>query len=341
MKKLLILAISLIMLVSLTACGSSSDDSASAEEPVVIHFASTVSTTHDWYISAQTFKDTVEKESNGSIEVVIDFGGVLGSDKEIVEGVAAGTVDMSIDSTVGIDAVVTELGFVNLPYLMTSYDEVDELFYDGWIGEKATELAEAKGIKVLGWTDCDFRWMTNSVRPIESVDDLAGMKLRVPESPMYLAFFKALGCTPTPIAFTDLPSALQQGVVDGQDNGPVLTYTANLYQFQKYMTKSNHSFAAAGVLFNPAKWDSMSAEQQTIVQDAADKYVTDVKTAVRASVISIEADMTEEGVTIIETTPELDASMRAAAEKVWQDEEVTQYYDQDAVAKILKDAGLN
>jgi tripartite ATP-independent transporter DctP family solute receptor len=339
MKKLLVIALSMIMVLSLAACGGDGENE--GNEAVVIHFGSTVSTTHDWYVCAQTFKETVEEQSNGEIEVVLDFGGVHGSDKEHVEAVAAGTLDMSIDSTVGTDAVVTELGFLNLPYLMTSFEEVDELFFNGWMGEKATELCAAKGVKVLGWTDCDFRWMTNSEKPITSAADLKGMKLRVPEAPIYISFFTNLGCTPTPIAFTDLPSALQQKVVAGQDNGPILTYTANLYQFQPYMTMTNHAYAPAGVYFNPDKFDSLTAEQQTILQDAATAYCEDVKQSVRNSTQEIIEKMEAEGVTIIETTDTLDAEMRAAAEKVWQDEDITQYYDQEAVARILEEAGLN
>ncbi|HKK96150.1 MAG TPA: TRAP transporter substrate-binding protein [Anaerovoracaceae bacterium] len=339
MKKLLIIALSMIMVLSLAACGDSSEGDGT--EPVVIHFGSTVSTTHDWYLEAQNFKEAVEENSGGSIEVALDFGGVHGSDKEHVEAVVTGTLDMSVNSTVGTDAVVTELGFLNLPYLMTSLDEVDELFFNGWMGERATELCEEKGLMVLGWTDCDFRWMTNSVKPIETPEDLEGMKLRVPEAPIYISFFTNLGTTPTPIAFTDLPSALQQGVVAGQDNGPVLSYTANLYQFQDYMTKTNHAYAPAGIYFNPDKFDSLTEEQQTILLDAATAYSEDVTAAVRASTKSMVEEMEASGVTIIETTDSLDEAMRAAAEKVWQDEDITQYYDQEAVARILEEAGLN
>ena len=337
MKKVVVLVLSLLMVFAFAGCGEG--DSKSADKKTVIHFGSTVATTHPWYKAAEEFKKDVEEKSGGAIEVALDFGGVHGSDKEHVEAASAGTLDMQIDSTVGVDAVVTKLGFVNLPYLMTSFDEVDKNFYDGWMSQTCTKLVEEHGITVLGWTDCDFRWMTNSKRPIKAVNDLKGMKMRVPEAPMYLKFFENLGTTPTSIAFTDLPSALQQKVVDGQDNGPILTYTAGLNQFQKYMTKTNHAFAPALVGFNTAKLEGLPEEQQKVIKECGAAYAEKVKEYIRAE-YEADAKAMEETSSITDVTPELDKAMRAAAEKVWQNEEVTKNFDQDAVQKILKEAGL-
>lgn len=337
MKKVVALVLSLLVVFAFAGCGGGGGSDSG--DKTVIHFGSTVATTHPWYKAAEEFKKDVEEKSGGAIEVALDFGGVHGSDKEHVEAASSGTLDMQIDSTVGVDAVVTKLGFVNLPYLMTSFDEVDQNFYNGWMSESCTKLVEEQGITVLGWTDCDFRWMTNSKHPIKKVEDLKGMKMRVPEAPMYLKFFENLGCTPTSIAFNDLPSALQQKVVDGQDNGPILTYTAGLNQFQKYMTETNHAFAPALVGFNTAKLESLPEDQQKIIKECGTAYAEKVKELVRAEYEADGKAMAETS-EIIEVTPELDKAMRAAAEKVWQDKEVTKNFDQDAVNKILEEAGL-
>lgn len=341
MKKTLtvLLAVTMVltMCFSFTSCG---DKGAKEGEKLVIHFGSTQGTTHAWYKAAETFAKAVDEASNGTIEVSIEFGGVWGSDKDHAEAVQNGSLDMYIGSTVGADAVVSEIGFVNLPYFINSYDQVDNLIYNGWVGDTIKKDMTAAGFQTLGLTDCDFRWISNSVKPIKSAKDMKGMKIRTPESKMFLSFFENLTATPTSMAFTELPSALQQKTVEGQDNGPVLSYTNGLHQFNKYWVKSNHSFAAAVVVYNQDKWDAMTPEQQEILSTASTAYCSDVKTLIRKDVETMTKAMTDEGCEVIEVTDQLDKDMKAAAYKVWQDKEVTANFDQDAVARILKEAGL-
>lgn len=332
---ILTLALIFTMCISFTGCGGGGDDG-----QVVIHFGSSQGTTHAWYEAAQTFKDTVEKESGGEISVQLDFGGVWGTDKDHAEQVQSGALDMYIGSTVGADAVVNEIGFVNLPYFINSYEKVDDLIYNGWVGETITKDMEAAGFKMLGLTDCDFRWISNSKHAIKSAADLKGLKMRVPETPMFLKFFNNLGANPTSMAFTELASALQQGTVDGQDNGPVLSYTNGLNQFNKYWVKSNHSFAAAVVVMNQGKWDSLSAEQQDVIAKAGQQYCLDIRTLIREDVEEMTQEMIDEGCEVIEVSDQLDKDMRAAAEKVWADDEATKTFDQEAVARIREEAGL-
>ena len=342
MKKVLTIVLSFVMIFTmcfaLSGCGGS--EGKSGGDTVVLHFGSTQGTTHTWYEKATAFKDAVEKATDGSVEIQIDFGGVWGSDKDHAEAVQSGALDMYIGSTVGADAVVNEIGFVNLPYLVTSYDDVDNLIYNGWIGETITKDMENAGFKMLGMTDCDFRWISNSKRTIESAADIKGLKMRVPESPMFLKFFENLGAVPTSMAFTEVPSALQQKTIDGQDNGPVLSYTNGLDQFNKYWVKSNHSFAAAVVVINQAKWDSLSADQQAAVQAAATTYCDDVKVAIREDVEEMTQKMIDDGCEVIEPTEQFQKDMEAAAKKVWADDEATKTFDQEAVARIRQEAGI-
>lgn len=343
MKKVLSVVLSLAMIFTMcfafSACGSD-DGGAEGGEPIVLHMGSTQGTTHAWYEAATALCETVKAETNGAVEIQIDFGGVWGSDKDHAEAVQSGALDMYIGSTVGADAVVNEIGFVNLPYFINSYEKVDDLIYNGWVGETISKDMENAGFKMLGITDCDFRWISNSKHAVESAEDLNGLKMRVPESPMFLSFFKNLGAIPTSMAFTELPSALQQKTVDGQDNGPVLSYTNGLNQFNKYWVKSNHSFAAAVVVMNQAKWDSLTAEQQEVIAAAGQQYCLDIKDLIREDVEEMTQAMIDEGCEVIEPTAEFQKAMEEAAKKVWADDEATGTFDQEAVARIRQEAGI-
>lgn len=344
-KKVLIVALSAVMAigmsVGLTGCGSGSSSGGSGKT-VTLHFASSQGTTHVWYKEAKKFKENVEKDSDGTIKVALEFGGVDGSDKDTAEGVQSGTIDMYIGSTVGFDTSVPKIGFVNLPYFINSYDKVDKLIYNGWVGETIKKDAEDAGFKILGLTDCDFRWLSTKKKLVKSAADLKGLKMRVPESPMFVNFFKNLGAKPTTMAFTEVPSALQQGTIDGQDNGPTLSYPNGLQQFNKYWVKSNHSFASAVVAMNPDSWSKLSKDQQEVLQKNVDEYCENIKTGLRAEVKEDEKKMVEEdNCKVIEPTAQLKADMKKAAYKVWQDKKVTKTFDQDAVKRMLKEAGLN
>ena len=210
---------------------------------------------HAWYKEAKTLCKTVEDKTDGKVKITMEFGGVDGSDTDIAQGVQNGTIDMYIGSTVGFNTVVTECDWVNLPYFMNTYDKVDELMYnkDSWAYKLLKSEAEDNGFTWLGITDCDFRWLSTN-KKINSLDDLSKLKIRVPESPMFLNFFTALGASPTAMAITEVPSALQQKTIDGQDNGPIISYNNGFQQFNKYWCKTNHSFAPAVVVINPNSW---------------------------------------------------------------------------------------
>jgi len=349
MKKIIAVLLSVAMVVTmsfaLTSCGSkssSSSSSSSSSDTITLHFASTQGTTHAWYKEAKTLCKTVEDKTDGKVKITMEFGGVDGSDTDIAQGVQNGTIDMYIGSTVGFNTVVTECDWVNLPYFMNSYDKVDELMYnkDSWAYKLLKSEAEDNGFTWLGITDCDFRWLSTN-KKINSLDDLSKLKIRVPESPMFLNFFTASGASPTAMAITEVPSALQQKTIDGQDNGPIISYNNGFQQFNKYWCKTNHSFAPAVVVINPNSWGKLSSDQQQVLQDAVDTYCDSVKTDLRKEVVTDEQKMKDAGCTVYEPSAALSKGMEEAAHKVWQDKDVTKTMDQTAVKQILKDAGLS
>ena len=341
LKKTMVVLLAITVVAAFTACGKSGSSSDSGDK-VTLHFANTLSTTNAWNRAAKDLKKDLDEKSDGKIELVIDAGGVHGSDKEQAESCASGDLAMVIGSTVGLDAYVTEMGWINMPYVLHTMDDVDKYVFDedGWMGKELTKEIAKYDLKVLGYTSNDFRWLSNSKHPIKSQADLKGMKIRVPESPMYLNFFKNLGATPTSIPFTDLASALQQKTVDGQDNGPQISVPNDLQSFQKYWTKTNHAYAPAVVYISQKVWDSMSEDQQKILSECVDDYLDEVKENVNEDYKGFEKTMKDDGCQVIEISDTLDKQMRSAAEKTWQTKSVTKNFNQEAVNKSLEDADL-
>ena len=240
-----------------------------AAEPVTLHVGGTVSPKHSWYKATELFGAEVEKASGGTMKVQIEMGGVHGGERQMVTEAMRGVLDMVWTSDIGVAAVIPSVGFVNLPYLFKDYKDVDARYLNGWMGKQIEAECLKKGIVILAHGENDFRAVTNSKRPIKSGEDFKGLKLRVPEVPIYIAFYKGLGSLPTPMAITEVPTALQQKTVDGQDNGAIITYDFGFHQFQKYMTRANQIYSGSQLLISKKKFDSLTDAQKQIVMTAA------------------------------------------------------------------------
>ncbi|KAF0157939.1 MAG: TRAP dicarboxylate transporter subunit DctP, partial [Syntrophaceae bacterium] len=258
-KIMKVLMIILMFAFAVTIAGTGPRDAGAA---MTIRVAATVSPTHSYSVVVKTFKQEIESKTNGAIKITYHGGGVMGGERQMVEAVVRGDLDMTWSSDIGVAAVFPELGFVNLPYLFKNYTEVDAKYRHGWIGQYVINHLDGKGVKVLAIGENDYRGLTNSKRPITKGEDLKGLKLRVPEVPMYIDFYKTMGVLPTPMAVTELTTALQQGTVDGQDNGAIITYDFGMHTFQKYATKANQIYSGMQMCLSKKTWDKLTPEQQ-------------------------------------------------------------------------------
>jgi tripartite ATP-independent transporter DctP family solute receptor len=331
-----VLMIVLMFAFAATITGIGTRDAGAA---VTIRIGATPSPTHSYSVVAKTFKQEVESKTNGAVKVTYHGGGVMGGERQMVEAVVRGDLDMAWTSDIGVAAVFPELGFVNLPYLFKNYAEVDAKYRNGWIGQYVIKHLDGKGIKVLANGENDYRGLTNSKRPITKGEDLKGLKLRVPEVPMYIDFYKALGVLPTPMAVTELTTALQQGTVDGQDNGAIITYDFGMHTFQKYATKANQIYSGMQMCLSKKTWDKLTPEQQKIVMDAAGKASDEQVRLNRENVAKSYAAMAKAGVQVIEATPQLVSDLKAASVKVWNDPKWEKAYTKEVMDRIKKEAG--
>lgn len=233
-----------------------------------LKFAHQNSKEHPQGLGVARFAELVAAKSGGKIKVEQFAGGTLGGDLATVSALQAGSIDMTVLNTGLLAGVVKEAGLVDLPFLFNSVQEADAVM-DGPFGRKLNDLSAAKNLVGLAYWDLGFRDITNSKRAINTMEDIAGLKLRVLQSPVVIDTFTALGAVPTPVPFPEVYKALEKKVVDGQENPVTVIADSKFEAVQKYLTISHHVYNPQSVLIGKRTWDAMNAAERKIVQDSA------------------------------------------------------------------------
>jgi len=244
-------------------------DSASAK-PVVIKFAHNGNTIPEdpQNVACTAFKNMVEERSDGAIQVNIYPAGQLGDARTIVEGVQMGSIEMGDIENGPMGRFVSEAMLWDLPFIFRDIDHAHKVL-DGETGQLVQGKYLDVGIRHLAYNDGGFRYFTNNVRPIRTMDDLKGLKIRVMESKVMIDTLNAFGASAIPMAFGELYTALQQGVVDGQENPMNLIYSQRFYEVQKYLSLSGHFYYPRQYIANANWFDNLSEEHQKIIAEAA------------------------------------------------------------------------
>ncbi|ADC52295.1 TRAP dicarboxylate transporter, DctP subunit (plasmid) [Alkalihalophilus pseudofirmus OF4] len=317
-SKIALLLFGLFILLVLAACSQS----ASTEEgnkdgngdgevvqgdpaaDVVLRLAHGTATNSLYHAGSEKFKELIEEKTDGKVTVEIHSDGQLGHDREIVDGMGIGTIEMGM---VGVEPVTTlapKLQVVNLPYVFTDRDTAYSVL-DGEIGSEMVEhLPEKSGIRILGYFDNGFRHVSNSQGEINDVSDLRGLAIRTPESPVSLAIFRAFGANPTPMSFGELYTGLQQGTVDGQENPVSLFYTSGFYEIQDHLALTRHMYSPMLLAISEQKWASLSPEIQDAIVEASKEARDYERNLSQEQEEEYIEKVKEEGVTI--TEPNLD-----------------------------------
>jgi tripartite ATP-independent transporter DctP family solute receptor len=218
--------------------------------------------------ASNKFAELVKAKTEGRVEIAVGESAQFGDDVEALTNMRLGTVAFSANSQGATSGVVPEFGVVGLPFLFKDLPQAWEVL-DGPVGDQLAEAAEAKGLVLLALWDNGIRQVSNNVRPITKPEDLAGIKLRTPPDPITVDIFEALGASPTPLAFSELYIALQQGVVDGQENPLMNIYSSKLYEVQKYITMTAHKYESTPLFASKVVWDTFSPEDQAAILEAA------------------------------------------------------------------------
>jgi tripartite ATP-independent transporter DctP family solute receptor len=250
-------------------------------------------------VAIDTFAREVEMRTQGRYKVLTFYSAALGAERESVEGVQLGTLDLTFTSTGPLPNFVPELAILDIPFLFRDYAHARAVL-DGPIGQELLGKFPAKGMIGLAWGENGFRHMTNSKRPVNIPEDLRGLKMRTMENPIHIEAYKQFGIRPTPMAFTEVFTALQQGTVDGQENPLSVITAAKLDQVQKYLSLTGHVYSPAVLLMNEAQWNRLSNADKQAFLDAAKEGVKANRARVDDDERKAVADLRSKGMTVSE-----------------------------------------
>lgn len=218
--------------------------------------------------AARQFAAEMEKASAGKMKISVIANQALGPDPQMLAALQGGVQEFYTGSALAMLGQVKELGFQDVPFLFNTEAEAHAVF-DGPVGDYLNRKLSAAGIHVLGWWENGFRHITNSKRPVNTLEDLKGLKLRTQPNPLTLDAFKAIGANASPLPWSELFVALETKAFDGQENPVVLMYTQRFYEVQKYMTLSGHVYSPLIFAVSRRFWDSLSASEQAAMTAAA------------------------------------------------------------------------
>ena len=217
----------------------------------------------------EVFEKEFEEATDGRYDVQLFPDAQLGSENEVAEGIAMGSVTMELLSGTNISTWDNKFSMFELPFLFSDWDDANAA-YDSELGEIYNTWTEEYGVHCLGFYASGFRATWNNIRPVRSPEDMKGLKLRVINSDMFINLFSLLGANPTPMNWNEIYTGLEQGTIDGQDNPPILTYDAKFYEKLKYMTATNHVCLSVFAAVNNDFYQGLSDEDRAAFDKAAD-----------------------------------------------------------------------
>lgn len=358
MKKIAATLLTMAMLTSLAACGSSDKDKTDtsdkggstsktsaegegtedasggkeyASPEFTIKLGTSDNNTSLMFASLDNFANNVSEQSKGRVKVDIYTSEQLGSNAEMAEMITMGSLDAMMIPQGEEAKYAPKMNALGLPFLFSGYPEVYAVL-DSEIGNSLVEedLANNNMVQLAYWEN-GLRQITNSARSIEKPEDLSGLKIRTPEDSLTIETFKALGASPSPLAFSELYLALQQGTFDGQENPVVNVYDNNLNDVQKYMSITNHKYECKNMVFCKSIFEGYPEEIQDMLKEAAKTYGQEQRDAVVNSTDKMLKELEEGGMVI--STPDT-APFQESCESVYENFYKENAWGEDLVKQI-------
>ena len=304
-----------VIISTLTGCGKSSSDKAANEKKddsyQKIELVMAVNGT-DIQIDARVadkFAELVEEETDGNVTIAVYPNDQLagGNSTKGIEMIAGGGVDLAAYATCAMAVIDEQLSVATIPWIFEDYQDARETI-DGTGGEYYAERLEKKGITYLGSFHNGFRQITNSKREVKTPEDVKRLKIRVPGSEVYMKFFKTLGADPVAMSWSEVFTAIQQGTIDGQENGICITESAKMDEVQDYLTLWNYTYENDLFVANTEIWESLEPKTRKMLQEKAREACEWGRDTLEAEEADIVKEFEAEGMNVTELTEEeLDA----------------------------------
>ncbi|AGI74140.1 putative TRAP transporter extracellular solute-binding protein [Octadecabacter arcticus 238] len=268
---------------------------------------------------AEMFGALLEQASGGEHTVNVAHSATLGDDRQMLQSVRLGTMQITVNSDGPVSEIVPDLSAFGLPYLFTNLPQAWEVL-DGPIGDDIAAQLEDKGYVVLAWWDNGLRQITHTSKAIETPKDIVGMRIRTPQSQVTIDAFTALGANPAPLSFSELPAALQSGVFEGQENPLANIYSSRLHELTPYIALSNHKYEMAPILASKRWWDTLSEDDQSMIQTAMDAATWYNRGVFLISDFELTQKLIEEGAFINEVDVEAFKAATAGVYTSWEEQ---------------------
>lgn len=315
------LVLLLITVLLLAACGRPSDgggaEEGTSEDAKTIRLAYLVSEEQSTHIAAEDFKEKIEDKSDGRLKVELyPNGSLYGSDREAIEAVQLGNVEMTIPALAAVSSFNQKFMVFDLPFLFNNHEEAYEVL-DGDLGQELLDELSDKDLKGLVYAENGFRHITNDEGPVEKPADLKGSKLRTMESAVQTDSFKAFGANASPFAFGELYTALQQGTYDSMENPISLIYTNKFYEVQDYLTLSSHFYAPTILVMNDDFYNDLPEDLQDIVMETSEEYKEEQRVLAQEQDEEWLEQLKEEGMEVNELSEDQKEEFKKASESIY------------------------
>ena len=289
--------------------------SAQVAQERVIRFGHLNNADHPVSFGVKRFSELLAAKSGGKMKVQEFPASQLGNELQQQSALQGGVQQMSAPATTSLAGIVKEFGLVDFPFSASPFEQADALL-DGPLGQALIAKLPEKGLVALGYWDLGFRNVTNSKHPITKAEDLDGLKIRVIPNPVFLETFRAFKANPVPMAFAELYGALEARAVDGQENPYAVILSNKFYEVQKYLSATNHVYAANIVLVSKKFWDSLTPAEQKMMNEAADETRSYQRQVSRAAAQKAVGELQAKGMQYNQISPAEQKRMAQIAKPV-------------------------
>ena len=270
---------------------------ASAQAVLKIGYATTKESHYG--VGSTVFCDEIAKGTANRYSCQHFLSSALGGERQMIEAVQLGTLDLVNTSTGPLGNFVPEVKILDIPFLFRDYEHARRTM-DGPIGQDLLQKVTARGLIGMAWTENGFRHMTNNKRPINSAADAAGLKMRTMENKVHMDGYKTFGLLPTPMAFPELYGALQQGTVDGQENPIPVILASKFAQVQKHLSLTGHVYSPAIIMLSPAVWGKLNDADKKVFLEAGKLAAAAQRKKVNDDEASGIATLRKDGMQVVE-----------------------------------------